>query len=401
MVFGCIDGEQQEESTMDTDGFRDMESFNKWSDANDGLCFSPGCDEAQLYSSSSSTASSDDEDVGALTTPISELTPATVMGTMDTPSSILIVSDDSVDEEDGSVHTHESESSSFQDYSLGSTSSTTQYSPVYEDESVCTPTNYYIVTPLPREPSPLPKESEQQEQEIEQQPNKAKKKRQKAKPAIKRIKARVNDDGDVELVYRNKAHLKNSGLLQSVKPLQRMRTLTRMATFFKPPVQLQGSGEGTKSLSDEERKKEDDKKEESKNETSKKEEKDEVTKIEEQNDEDVNAVLNAQLKTEHYSSTQRVTSGNPTSVYPKPKRLVKLLETAICSEAVAQRNVLDLYGDDSLEGSTEVLYKSGSTFVRVTPEEVCKMNLKRMGPVKRYPRGWNWIRKRQKRLPRS
>jgi len=43
-------------------------------------------------------------------------------------------------------------------------------------------------------------------------------------------------------------------------------------------------------------------------------------------------------------------------------------------ETSAERNVvLDLQGDDSFEGSTEVLYKFGSTFVRVTPKKVCRI----------------------------
>jgi hypothetical protein len=143
------------------------------------------------------------------------------------PSSILIFKNDVVDD-DGSVYTQGSESSSFQvQNTLGSTTTVSiQKLKEHEEESVGTPVDYYTAAPLPREPSPFPKESEQQEQEKEQQPNETKKKtkkeeERKEKPVIniKTIKERVSDDGDVELVY--------------AKPLRRMRTLTRMVTFVK------------------------------------------------------------------------------------------------------------------------------------------------------------------------
>jgi hypothetical protein len=60
MVFCSIDGEDEEhhdsvrveESTMDTN----EESFSKWSDASNGLCFNPCNVKGQLFSSSATSS---------------------------------------------------------------------------------------------------------------------------------------------------------------------------------------------------------------------------------------------------------------------------------------------------------------------------------------------------------
>eukprot|EP00984_Skeletonema_dohrnii_P004476 scaffold1586_cov126-Skeletonema_dohrnii-CCMP3373.AAC.10 len=330
----------EEESTMDPHGdHATAESSNKWLDFSDGLCYNP-CTDVDVHQ----VFSSADAAVGMLT-PISELTPETVMGAINKsiPSNIIFVfEDDSFDEEYGSAYTHKSESSSFQDSTtLGSSTKYPSVSRQRFGRINSTLASYYIVTPA----------------------DGAKKKKQLAIKEVN-VKERANSggDGEVELVYGSNAYLKKIGMRQSFMPLQRFRTLTRRASSFKPSIQLQGSGDSTKSLSSDEVSNEDDdrplvtvdciqyenKKEESNETMAEKEWSDEVIKT----DDDVAAQLH-----------QKITTG-----------LAELLETGVFPETSVERSVvLDRYRDDSLEGSTEVLYKLGSTYVTVTPEEVCRV----------------------------
>ena len=58
----------------------------------------------------------------------------------------------------------------------------------------------------------------------------------------------------------------------------------------------------------------------------------------------------------------------------RKNQLTKLIDSVtMCSGQLAQRSVLDLYEDRDQEESAEVLYKFGSTFVQVTPEEICRI----------------------------
>ncbi len=251
----------EEESTMEsvslgqTNGYNEMESYSKWSESggNEGLCFNP-CTEARLY------ASSIISDVGAdELSPISELKPAT---------SIMIYDKKESDVDDDSACYTDDNSSRISDAISFHSNQTSCYStdPKFQEnetDSVTTPANYYIVTPLPREPSPTPSEigelqlksslhSTKGESQQHPQPTKKKK---KEKPVMRKVKKKVNKDGAVELVYGNKAHLKSLGMPKSAKPLERVKTLTRMATFSKrahiaSPLTIQGSADDTKSLSD-------------------------------------------------------------------------------------------------------------------------------------------------------
>jgi len=330
----------EEESTMGPNGdHARAESSNKWLDFNDGLCYNP-CTDVDVHQ----VFSAADAAVGMLT-PISELTPATVMGAINKsiPSNIIFVfEDDSFDEEYGSAYTHKSESSSFQDSTtLGSSTKYPSVSRQRFGRINSSLASYYIVTPA----------------------DGAKKKKQLAIKEVN-VKERANSggDGEVELVYGSNAYLKKIGMRQSFMPFQRFRTLTRRASSFKPSIQLQGSGDSTKSLSSDEVSNEEDdrplvtvdciqyenKKEESNETMAEKEWKDEVTKT----DDDVAAQLH-----------QKIITG-----------LAELLETGVFPETSVERSVvLDRYRDDSLGGSTEVLYKLGSTYVTVTPEEVCRV----------------------------
>mmetsp|Transcript_4196 Transcript_4196/g.8774 ORF Transcript_4196/g.8774 Transcript_4196/m.8774 type:complete len:610 (+) Transcript_4196:85-1914(+) len=330
----------EEESTMGPNGdHARAESSNKWLDFNDGLCCNP-CTDVDVHQ----VFSSADAAVGMLT-PISELTPETVMGAINKsiPSNIIFVfEDDSFDEEYGSAYTHKSESSSFQDSTtLGSSTKYPSVSRQRFGRINSSLASYYIVTPA----------------------DGAKKKKQLAIKEVN-VKERANSggDGEVELVYGSNAYLKKIGMRQSFMPFQRFRTLTRRASSFKPSIQLQGSGDSTKSLSSDELSNEEDdrplvtvdciqyenKKEESNETMAEKEWSDEVTKT----DDDVAAQLH-----------QKITAG-----------LAELLETGVFPETSVESSVvLDLYKDDTLEGSTEVLYKLGSTYVTVTPEEVCRV----------------------------
>lgn len=240
-----------------TNGYDEMESYSKWSESggNEGLCFNP-CTEARLY------AASIISDVGAdELSPISELQPAT---------SIVIYDKKESDVDDDSACYTDDNSSRISDAISFHSNQTSCYSTdskfqENETDSMTTPANYYIVTPLPREPSPTPSEigelqlksslhSTKDESQQHTQPTK--KKKMKEKPVMRKVKKKVNKDGAVELVYGNKAHLKNLGMVKSAKPLERVKTLTRMATSFSKrahiasPLTIQGSGDDTKSLSD-------------------------------------------------------------------------------------------------------------------------------------------------------
>ena len=157
------------------------------------------------------------------------------------PSDIVFYDDDSFgcfDEE------FSFESSSFQDsITFGSS---TQHPTVSGQKSgeINALASYYVVTSLPKEQSHLDKKSVQINET---------KKKKKEKPVIKEIKvngcANTDGDGGVELVYNgSKAYLKSIGMRQSFIPLHRMKTLR----ITNQPIDLQGSGDSTKSLSSDE-----------------------------------------------------------------------------------------------------------------------------------------------------
>jgi hypothetical protein len=257
VMSGDDESTMESVSLVQTNGYDEMESYNKWSESggNEGLCFNP-CTEARLYASSIISG-----DVGAVElSPISELKPAT---------SIMIYDKKESDVDDDSARYTDDNSSRISDAISFHSAQTSCYSTdskfqENETDSVTTPANYYIVTPLPREPSPTPSEIgklqlksslHSTKDESQQHPQPTKTTTKKEKPVMRKVKKKVNKDGAVELVYGDKAHLKNLGMVKSAKPLERVKTLTRMATFSKrahiaSPLTIQGSGDDTKSLSD-------------------------------------------------------------------------------------------------------------------------------------------------------
>jgi hypothetical protein len=106
------------------------------------------------------------------------------------------------------------------------------------------------------------------------------------------------------------------------------------------------------------------------------------------------AVSGAQLKEEiNQHSTQYPTNLPATRTSPKRpigKNLAELLDSVVCSEKSHGRKVLDIYNDDVLDESTEVLYKFGTTYVRVTPQEVCRIE-----PVKDKSKSSNQLEKKK------
>lgn len=202
-------------------GDHGTKSLNEWFDVNDELCCNP-CYEAQLAQ-------------GTMMEAID----------MNIPSDIIFVFENySFDE------AYSSELSSFQDSTTFGSS--TQYPTGCGWRSGNTNTNtYYVVTPLSKEQSSLDKKSVQTEKE----------------PVIKEVhvkgSANTYRDEGVELIYGSKAYLKKIGMRhqrQRFIPLRRIRTM--MATSINQAIQLQGSGDSTKSLSssDEESNEEENKK---------------------------------------------------------------------------------------------------------------------------------------------
>lgn len=183
-------------------------SLNEWFDVNDELCFNP-CPEAQLAQ-------------------------GTMMEAIDKniPSDIIFVFDYSFDEE------YSSESSSFQEDST-TFGSSTQYPTVCRRRFGNNTHTHYVVTPLSKEQPCLDKKSMQTVKV----------------PVIKEVQVKgrakiyrdeCHDEG-VELIYGSKSYLKKIGMRQRFIPLRRIRTM--MTNSINQAIQLQGSGDSTKSLS--------------------------------------------------------------------------------------------------------------------------------------------------------
>ena len=262
----------KEEATMDPNANDDhgTKPLSKWFDVNDELCFNP-CTKAQLV-------------------------PGTVMKAIDKsiPSDIIFVFENySFDEEDST------ELSSFQD-SMTFGSSTQNHTVSRQRQrfgNTNTRTSYYVVT-LSKEQSPLNKKSVQTEKE---------------KPVMKELKVEgsANTDG-VELIYGSKAYLKSIGMRQRFIPLQRIRTFTRMATSINQAIQLQRSGDGTKSLSssDEESITGEDQKEKAKQKwkegmTKKEEDAKDVTELNKKNEEGAKKELKTKKQSEKLVEKQQ------------------------------------------------------------------------------------------------